>query len=1183
MRIFGQIQIPDELLEAQERNELVVFAGAGVSKESGFPDFKQLVEDVVDHFRAHSLDDPSLKEEQRLGTLDRNGKGVHRYVYDRFVKQASVSKLHKLSIRLFGKDQAVKIVTTNYDTLFTTVANERKHKDIQPYHAPALPPGNDFEGIVHVHGSVLTKPTDLVMTDTDFGRAYLTEGWARRFLVQMFNSHTVLFLGYRLNDTIVEYLSRALPPQSKKYVFSTSDKADQWRTKGVQPIITPTKESYVQIEKCLSEWTDAIHGGFIWVEDRIRSIVARSTTPDSREGEFILWALKNLATTRFFTKCAKSHDWLKWLNEQELIANLFDPYEKLTDAQREIAKWVAGRFTVEHYQYLLELIHKHGDKLNPDFWSFILWQVANNESEPSSKIRAIWITVLLNNVPNHSHYIHQLQYLPKKLKWSEDRYSILKLMGFLLEPIPVSEYSLPNVDGSTKEYKYDYRLTLRGEQYWLNEVWSGLSQKVGEFWREFLPTVEKYLTDAYQMNAVFDKSGGDQDVQSWWRSAIEKHEQDENNRRSFDVLIDAGRDILAHLLKTKGLRSEGRRLIESWFASGIPLLRRIAIHGVSIAQYWKSTKKIEWLLNKNLIHRTPYKHEVFQVIKAAIGGCEEGTVEKLVEQALPTEPLEVDADEAKSIREYEKYNLLEWMNRYAPESELIQKELNKVLDANPNYKPRKHPDLGHWTSGVHQVIPDSPHTRDELREMTMPKLVDLLITFKKRDPLDFRDQRRGLLETMLSVVVSDFEWSMRLALKLVDEKNQKSDVWYNLIKGWEKSRLSDEEWGVVIEFLSAHPSIHSNTDATCDLLENGAKKEEKIAEPVLTGMEQLADLVWSEISKSSGVDKSSEDWLSVAINNGAGKLGEFWIQALHKRFVLAGETWKGMPENYRVRFEEFLVSDSYAGQLIRVVLVSRIHYLYSHQQEWTREHLLPLLDYMKGELRAEQAWHGYLMWGRMPMNLFDDFKPLYSLAAKRLKDTDHNMREHLFKHIADIWLEDRNDPPDFDWFYSIISDTATTDDDREHVAFKLWHRIGQTEEGDKPMLWSRFLKKYWTDRKDDSSAPMSQEEADRIIEWTTWLVPVYAEAVELACQTTGFSLLQTSFFSDIERSKLPDEQPLEVIKLLTHVLKDSGDSTLQDWYLRPIYKRLAETEGVNEEDLKELRNIFLRMGVFKEE
>ena len=86
------------------------------------------------------------------------------------------------------------------------------------FRAPALPLGNEFRGIVHVHGSVVC-PERMVLTDADFGRAYIVEGWAQRFLVELFGCFTVLFVGYSHNDTIMNYLARALPVEEECKAF----------------------------------------------------------------------------------------------------------------------------------------------------------------------------------------------------------------------------------------------------------------------------------------------------------------------------------------------------------------------------------------------------------------------------------------------------------------------------------------------------------------------------------------------------------------------------------------------------------------------------------------------------------------------------------------------------------------------------------------------------------------------------------------------------------------------------------------------------------------------------------------------------------------------------------------------------------------------------------------------------
>jgi hypothetical protein len=78
------------------------------------------------------------------------------------------------------------------------------------YRAPALPLGDDFKGVVHLHGSVLDDAKKLVLTDADFGRAYLTQGWARRFLQQLFSKFVVLFVGYSHQDLPLLYLARGI-------------------------------------------------------------------------------------------------------------------------------------------------------------------------------------------------------------------------------------------------------------------------------------------------------------------------------------------------------------------------------------------------------------------------------------------------------------------------------------------------------------------------------------------------------------------------------------------------------------------------------------------------------------------------------------------------------------------------------------------------------------------------------------------------------------------------------------------------------------------------------------------------------------------------------------------------------------------------------------------------------------
>ena len=227
---FGCVDFPEELVKARSKGELVVFAGAGVSKPapSNLPDFRELAIQLAGGTATPKDGEPL---DQFLGRLP-PGLQIHERTCAIVSDPASnPNPLHVGLLKLFGSPEAVRLVTTNFDDHFAKSAGE-----IWPGHepeifaAPALPVGSEFFGIVHLHGTVRRQPKRIVITDEDFGRAYLTEGWARRFLQDMFLNHTVLFVGYSHNDPVVHHLARGLPASTigKRFALTTDDAAKDW-------------------------------------------------------------------------------------------------------------------------------------------------------------------------------------------------------------------------------------------------------------------------------------------------------------------------------------------------------------------------------------------------------------------------------------------------------------------------------------------------------------------------------------------------------------------------------------------------------------------------------------------------------------------------------------------------------------------------------------------------------------------------------------------------------------------------------------------------------------------------------------------------------------------------------------------------------------------------------------------
>lgn len=243
MWITEHVNLPEEVLDAQASGKLVVFAGAGVSvpAPSELPLFPGLADQVADRFSR-----PRREEKEPidhfLGRLAEDGLPVHRVVQEIIGRDSSEpNQLHSDLVRLFRSVQDVRLVTTNFDSHFTTASTEILGKRVDHFFGPAVPLGRDFSGIVYLHSSVTRPDQEMVVTDSDFGRAYLTEGWATRFLVALFQTYTVLFVGYSHSDVVMEYLARGLPPErpENRFALDAAGNEAKWQQRRIVPITFP--------------------------------------------------------------------------------------------------------------------------------------------------------------------------------------------------------------------------------------------------------------------------------------------------------------------------------------------------------------------------------------------------------------------------------------------------------------------------------------------------------------------------------------------------------------------------------------------------------------------------------------------------------------------------------------------------------------------------------------------------------------------------------------------------------------------------------------------------------------------------------------------------------------------------------------------------------------------------------
>ncbi|WP_428394408.1 SIR2 family protein [Lichenicoccus sp.] len=319
--------LPDELLTARDAGQVIFFCGAGVSQaEASLPNFPTLAGCVLKSLGS-AQDSPArrlFKASQRfeaetcltgIVATDRIFGLLEREFDPAEVREAVANALrppndykldaHRTMLDL-SRDRAgvARLVTTNFDRLFEEC--DPSLGSFNPPHLPDPRREKDFRGIIHIHGRVDTEyraacDDEFVLSSSDFGRAYLADGWATRYIQSLLQRYKVVFVGYSADDPPVQYLLEALSRSDERpnelYAFQAGhvdQAAAQWTHKGVNPIPYESADRHAALWQTLRAWAERARDVDAWYQSVI-ALAARGPT-DLRPHERGLVA--HLAATR---------------------------------------------------------------------------------------------------------------------------------------------------------------------------------------------------------------------------------------------------------------------------------------------------------------------------------------------------------------------------------------------------------------------------------------------------------------------------------------------------------------------------------------------------------------------------------------------------------------------------------------------------------------------------------------------------------------------------------------------------------------------------------------------------------------------------------------------------------------------------------------------------------------------
>jgi len=282
---FDGPAIPDVLLERCDAGRVVFLCGAGVSVPSDMPTFVGLTRYVIDFFDPPAdseirakfrpwIDDQSaanvpLDQIFNLLHLEYGKDEVNALVTKRLSEPAqetgNLGREHGLIKRISRSQSGVpQVVTTNFDRLFELGPNR---EDLVKHVAPFLPDlsfRSEIEGITYLHGRLVDAASarhPYVLSSADFGRAYLSEGWATNFMRLLLERYTVVLVGYQAEDPPIKYLLQGLNhdgqyDRSRLYTFDRGLPEEieaKWRDRGVTAI---AYSDHPVLWKSMEAWAD---------------------------------------------------------------------------------------------------------------------------------------------------------------------------------------------------------------------------------------------------------------------------------------------------------------------------------------------------------------------------------------------------------------------------------------------------------------------------------------------------------------------------------------------------------------------------------------------------------------------------------------------------------------------------------------------------------------------------------------------------------------------------------------------------------------------------------------------------------------------------------------------------------------------------------------------------------------
>lgn len=1016
--------VPDKLLTAQERGDVVFICGAGVSMRLGLPSFGGLVERIYQHLHEDWHNHPAESQGMEVGgsfyrqydrvlrqlekRLSASDTPRNRGMRERFkgAIRASLTadanpdlSAHLNLVELSRDEEGTKrLITTNFDTLFEQAWWQAKGTRLTSHAGVAMPQPRvaGFSGVMHLHGRLADEAlqlpeTDFVVTSAEFGDAYLRTGWASRYVYDLARTQTIVLIGYSADDAPVRYLLEALeadrtryPDLHDVYAFGSCEPGNEalergiWLAKGVtEPILYDAPaHNHSALYDTIAAWKDYADNPTAWRREKLRTIFSidfADVTP-----QIVADALPLLRHGDASALLGELSPDPKWVPEL-LAKGIFG------DGKASPGQWIAGRIDDADMIRASSALPRFDDATR-----WFVERALRESTSISSLRRQAWelLSSPRRRTGAEDRDLDWFRTLPRIQAGATD-YDACELIARIASPKlhieKVLYYDPALRDGEAELLSELLTVDYISASYpppgdivgsWSTDV-EGETSLVRLLVRRLAEALEE--AEGVGFLDTFDRASGDV-------PSVADHAQNAY-AAGFYPIVRVVADLWSRMAEKDA--TAARAIAIGWRDSPYTLIRRLWLFALANAAFSPEVSALA-IIDLTDEHFWNSDGQV-ELMRTVVGRWQEfpddsrKAIERRIRSGPPREMFgeHAFAEDADWLSVFDS-STHERLSRIKASGGELDDESDKIIAAiverHPKWEERKddRSDFRVWSE-----TGSGPSGHPELlKDVEDGKLVSEAMRLQRERYFEEGDIWR-------LVVNSDPDRALRALKKEAEENRWDTSAWRTLLT----AATNSKEPGLQVEVAVAVRALPD--EQLGEMLPHVAswlrEKRGEISPHGFDGdliavWDRLAALTYPAAPPDRPAPGDGDRLINEALNRPGGVVAWALLEALAATNPAPNS---GLPAELAPRFEMLIAATGRSGLLARVMLGWKMVWLFSVAPAWVMEHLVPRLTWDHDE--APFIWHAYARGGAVGMaDMFNALRPQYIEAFERdvLQDDD---------------------------------------------------------------------------------------------------------------------------------------------------------------------------------------------------